>query len=293
MTNIIITGADGQLGTEIRGMASDHPGFRFIYTDIGSLDICSEEEVGKLIRTEKPDFIVNCAGYTMVDRAEEEIEKAMLVNGYAVGTMVSELERYGGRLLQISTDYVFDGERDTPYPEDYPPVPLSVYGRSKLTGEEMALLYDRAMIIRTSWLYSSYGNNFVKTISRIAGERKKLTVVDDQVGSPTWARDLAGTLLNIIEKHTMNSVPFRGGIYNFSNEGSCSWFGFASEIVNYLGLGTEIIPVTTSEYPQAATRPEYSVLDKTKIRETYGIFIPDWKDSLHKCLDILKANQNE
>jgi dTDP-4-dehydrorhamnose reductase len=288
MAIILITGAKGQLGSELKEVSKNYYGYDFIFTDIDSLDITSHEKTSEFINKSKPDWIINCAAYNLVDKAETEPDKALLINGTAVKNITEVIRGSECRFIHISSDYVYDGGSNVPYNENIPANPLSSYGRSKLAGEKYALLHNGSMIIRTAWLYSSFGNNFVKTIIRNAAEKESLKVVFDQTGAPTYAADLAGAIMNIISGVIRNQIAMNSGIYNYSNEGVCSWYDFASEIVKESGLTCQVLPILTKDYPQAAKRPAYSVLDKSKIKENYGLSIPHWRDSLIKCLKLLK-----
>jgi dTDP-4-dehydrorhamnose reductase len=288
MAIILITGAKGQLGSELKEVSKNYYGYDFIFTDIDSLDITSHEKTSEFINKSKPDWIINCAAYNLVDKAETEPDKAMLINGTAVKNITEVIRGSECRFIHISSDYVYDGSSNVPYNENIPANPLSSYGRSKLAGEKYALLHNGSMIIRTAWLYSSFGNNFVKTILRNAAEKESIKVVFDRTGTPTYAADLAGAIMNIISGVIRNQIAMNSGIYNYSNEGVCSWYDFASEIIKESGLTCQVLPVLTKDFPQAAKRPVYSVLDKSKIKENYGLSIPHWKDSLIKCLKLLK-----
>ena len=288
MAIILITGAKGQLGSELKEVSKNFYGYDFIFTDIDSLDITSLEKISEFIKKSKPDWIINCAAYTLVDKAEVEPDQALLINGTAVKNITEAIRGSECRFIHISSDYVYDGNLNVPYNENITANPLSAYGRSKLAGEKYALLHNGSMIIRTAWLYSSFGNNFVKTILRNAAEKESLKVVFDQTGTPTYAADLAGAIMNIISGVIRNQIAMNSGIYNYSNEGVCSWYDFAREIIKESGLTCRVLPVLTKDYPQAAKRPVYSVLDKSKIKENYGLSIPHWKDSLIKCLKLLK-----
>ena len=288
MATILITGAKGQLGSELKEVSKNYYGYDFIFTDIDSLDITSHEKTSEFINKSKPDWIINCAAYNLVDKAETEPDKAMLINGTAVKNITEVIRGSECRFIHISSDYVYDGSSNVPYNENIPANPLSSYGRSKLAGEKYALLHNGSMIIRTAWLYSSFGNNFVKTILRNAAEKESIKVVFDRTGTPTYAADLAGAIMNIISGVIRNQIAMNSGIYNYSNEGVCSWYDFASEIIKESGLTCQVLPVLTKDFPQAAKRPVYSVLDKSKIKENYGLSIPHWKDSLIKCLKLLK-----
>ncbi len=274
---VLVTGANGQLGSELRSLATAD----YLFTDIEELDICSEESVAEFIERNKIDRVVNCAAYTNVDRAEEEPEVAERVNTKAVAIMARVARRYDARLIHISTDYVFGGEGfDAPIKELTQPAPLGVYGRTKLLGEraieESGCSY---VVIRTSWLYSTYGKNFVKTILRLASEREELRVVSDQIGSPTYAKDLARVIVQICE-----AKDFDGGVYHYSNRGAISWYDFARAIVEFSGAKCRVIPCTTAEYGAKAPRPAYSVLDTSKICKALGCEIPEWRASLEKCI---------
>ena len=288
MAIILITGAKGQLGSELKEVSKNFYGYDFIFTDIDSFDITSLEKISEFIKKSKPDWIINCAAYTLVDKAEVEPDQALLINGTAVKNITEAIRGSECRFIHISSDYVYDGNLNVPYNENITANPLSAYGRSKLAGEKYALLHNGSMIIRTAWLYSSFGNNFVKTILRNAAEKESLKVVFDQTGTPTYAADLAGAIMNIISGVIRNQIAMNSGIYNYSNEGVCSWYDFASEIVKESGLTCQVLPILTKDYPQAAKRPAYSVLDKSKIKENYGLSIPHWRDSLIKCLKLLK-----
>lgn len=288
MAVILITGANGQLGNELRIVSKNFYGYDFIFTDIDTLNITNYENTLEFIKKSGPDWIINCAAYTLVDKAEAEPEQALLINGTAVKNITEAIRGTECRFIHVSTDYVYDGKANVPYNENVPADPQSAYGRSKLAGEKYALLHQGAMIIRTAWLYSSFGNNFVKTILRHAAEKESLNVVFDQTGTPTYAADLAGAIMNIVSGVIRNQVAMNPGIYNYSDEGVCSWYDFATEIVKEAGLPCKIHPILSKDYRQAAQRPTYSVMDKSKIRENYGLSIPHWRTSLLKCLKLLK-----
>lgn len=294
MKNILVTGACGQLGNEMQLQSKKHPGYQWYFTDIIApegtpvqvLDICNQEAVEAFVQEHQIDILVNCAAYTAVDKAESEPERANMLNAIAVGFMSLAMEHRNGQMIQISTDYVFDGTAHTPYTEDLPTCPNSVYGRTKLAGE-IALTVNNpsGMIIRTAWLYSSFGNNFVKTMLRLGRERKELGVIFDQIGTPTYARDLAAAIMAAIGH---GIVP---GIYHFSNEGVISWYDFTQAIHRIAGItDCHVHPLHTSEYPTPAARPHYSVLDKTKFKQTYNFEIPYWEDSLRECIQELSQN---
>jgi dTDP-4-dehydrorhamnose reductase len=285
MYNILITGSNGQLGNELKRIAHRYPDFHFTWTDVDELDISSAEAVQEFLKIQPQNLIINCAAYTAVDKAESESEKAFLVNSSSVKVMAEAALQSGTGLLHISTDFVFDGNKSTPYIEDDPVNPLSVYGKSKLEGEVYAL--KAGIVIRTSWLYSVFGNNFLKTILRLGKERKELRIVFDQAGTPTLAADLASALLAVTADHQALSVFPRNEIYHFSNEGVCSWYDFAMEIIQQAGFDCTVKPIETAEYPTPARRPAYSVMNKKKIKDRFGLVIPHWKESLHACMKDL------
>ena len=281
--NILITGANGQLGNEMRVLSAEHPVHTYFFTDVEELDICNAEGVKTFVKDNHIDIIVNCAAYTAVDKAEDNAEFCDKLNHMAPGYLAEAAEAYGAGLIQISTDYVFDGTAHIPYTEDAPTCPNSVYGRTKLSGEqEVMSRCTRAMIIRTAWLYSTFGNNFVKAMLRLGRERESLGVVFDQIGTPTYAADLAQAIFAAIEQ------GIKPGVYHFSNEGVCSWYDFTLAIHRLAGITTcKVSPLHTDEYPAKAPRPHYSVLDKTKIKQTYNIEIPHWEKSLETCVKQL------
>ena len=283
MKNILITGANGQLGNEMRVLSAENPEYAYFFTDVAELDICDAKAVLDFVKVNQINVIVNCAAYTAVDKAEENVELCTNLNADAVGYLAKAAEANEAEFIQISTDYVFDGTGHIPYQETEPTCPNSVYGNTKLAGEQNALrLCTRSMVIRTAWLYSTFGNNFVKTMIRLGKERESLGVIFDQVGTPTYARDLARAIFAAIRQGV---VP---GVYHFSNEGVCSWYDFTKAIHRLAGITTCCVkPLHTEEYPTPAKRPHYSVLDKTKIKETYYIEIPYWMDSLQSCISEL------
>jgi dTDP-4-dehydrorhamnose reductase len=282
---VLVTGANGQLGKAIKKESVAFSNIQLTYTDLDDFDITSEASINNGISRFKPDIIVNCAAYTAVDKAEDEPEKAFLINAEAPKLLAKHCKQNGISIIHISTDYVFDGKGNTPYTEIDKVNPLSAYGQSKLKGEENLQDYVNAMIIRTSWLYSAYGNNFLKTIIKYGKERPELRVVFDQTGTPTLANDLALAILKIASNP---DKYFEKGIFHFSNQGVCSWYDFAVEIAKLAKFKAKITPITTQEYPTKATRPQYSVLNKNKISNLLNIEIPYWRDSLCKCFDELQ-----
>jgi len=284
MAVILITGAKGQLGNELRVVSGKYFGYDFIFTDIDELDITDLLKTKEFILNKKPDWIVNCAAYNQVDKAEGDFQNALLINSAAVRNIASVIKDSGIRFIHISTDYVFEGNANFPYTETSPTNPLTAYGRSKLDGEKAALTHHAAMVIRTSWLYSSFGQNFVKTIIRLAGQNDSIRIVSDQTGTPTYAADLAEAIMSIIAGVIRHQLAFNSGIYHYSDEGTCSWYDFASAIVEENGLKCNVIPILTSEYVTAAKRPVYSVMNKAKIKENYNLIIPHWRTSLQRCI---------
>ena len=292
-TNILITGANGQLGHEMRNVLADDQRFNAIFTDVAGdditlLDITDEEAVEQMVADKTIAIIVNCAAYTAVDAAEDNELLAARLNAEAVGILARVAKRHGARMVHISTDYVFDGNGCIPYTEDMPTNPQSAYGRTKLDGEHQLLetLGDDAVILRTAWLYSPYGKNFVKTMLALGKDKPALKVVFDQVGSPTCARDLAQAIVTV-----MSADEWHGGIYHYSNEGVISWYDFTKAIHRLAGITTcDVQPCHSDEFPAKAHRPAYSVLDKTKFKTTFGVTVPYWLDSLQDTLKQLKTN---
>jgi len=281
MNNILVTGAKGQLGSEIKDISSDY-NYKFFFTDRDSLDISNEESLKLFIQNNNINIIINCAAYTAVDKAEEDEVNADKINHLAVKYLAKLSKEKNIKLIHISTDYVFNGKAFKPYIESDTTNPNGVYGRTKLDGENAMLSInpDNSIIIRTSWVYSSFGANFVKTMLRLGKDRDSLGVIYDQVGTPTYARDLAKAILDILPKISNTKV----GIYNYSNEGVLSWYDFAKEIMRMAKLDCKINPIETKEYPTPATRPHYSLFNKSKIKKEFAIEIPFWKDSLDQCL---------
>lgn len=281
MKNILITGANGQLGNEMRLLSSENNQYNYFFTDVQELDICDEQAIQEFVIKQEIDVIVNCAAYTAVDNAEENADFCRKLNAVAPGYLAKAAQSRGAAMIQISTDYVFNGTNHIPYTEDEKTCPASVYGITKLEGEQNVLNNcTNSMVIRTAWLYSTFGNNFVKTMIRLGKERESLGVIFDQVGTPTYARDLARAIYAAINKGVVR------GIYHFSNEGVCSWYDFTLAIHRLAGIDTcKVKPLHTADYPTKAARPHFSVLDKTKIKETFGIEIPHWEVSLKECIN--------
>ncbi len=283
MSKILITGVNGQLGQELKFLSPNHLHHNFIFADKQELDITDKEHLSVFIAENKVDFVINCAAYTAVDKAESDAHMAYKVNAEALGYISDACLSAGAKLIHISTDFVFDGSSSKPIPENADTNPISVYGKTKLEGELQALQINKdVVVIRTSWVYSSFGANFVKTIIRLCNERPTLNIIYDQIGTPTYARDLAEVLFAIV-----NDKEWHPGIYHYSNEGVASWYDFAIAIRDLKGYKTQINPIETHQYPTPATRPSYSVLNKKKIKDTYGITIPYWRDSLMKCIELL------
>ena len=284
--NILVTGANGQLGHEMQRVAksSNH---NYIFTDVADgyekLDITNIEEIRNMVKNNNVDIIVNCAAYTNVDKAESDYDTADLINNTAAGNLAAAMKEVGGTLIHISTDYVFQGDRNTPCQEDWATKPLGVYGKTKLAGEKaIEATGCNHIIIRTAWLYSTFGNNFVKTMIKLGKTKEQIGVIADQIGTPTYARDLAVAIMTAIEK------GIKPGVYHFSNEGVISWYDFTKAIHRIAGITTcRVKPLHTCEYPTAANRPAYSVLDKTKFKTAYDVEIPYWEESLKECIDKL------
>ncbi len=283
--NILVTGSQGQLGSEIQRKAESNS-HHYLFTDKEELDICRESEVRSFFENNSIDYIINCAAYTAVDKAEKEIDKALLVNATAPRILSEISHAYKAAILHISTDFVFDGRSCKPYVESDKTAPVNVYGQTKLEGETRLIKENpRHIIIRTSWLYSAYGRNFVRTMLKAGKEKKEINVISDQVGTPTYAEDLASVILTIVEKTIdQQSDANIWGIYHYSNEGVASWYDFAYEILDISGIKQPVRPVNGSTYPTPARRPHFSVLDKSKIKSTFMLEIPHWKESLANCL---------
>ena len=286
--NILVTGANGQLGNEMRRVSLDSRN-RYLFTDVNELDITDATAVRNMLKKEQIDVIVNCAAYTNVDRAEDDFAMADLLNNKAVENLAVAAAETGATLIHVSTDYVFRGDKNIPCRESWETDPLGVYGKTKLAGEQSLVKAGcKYLIFRTAWLYSPFGKNFVKTMWQLTSTKDSLKVVFDQVGTPTYAGDLAALIYNIIEENLLD----RQGVYHFSNEGVTSWYDFTQMIARLAGhTACDIQPCHSSEFPSPVKRPAYSVLDKTKIKATFGLTIPYWLDSLEKCINLIKAAQ--
>jgi len=286
---VLVTGSNGQLGSEIRELAVNYKKLDFVFKDLPGLDICNFNLLQSFIIDNNINAVINCAAYTAVDKAEQDAEIAEQVNSKGVLNLVNALKSVNGKLIHISTDYVFDGNSFMPYKELDKVNPIGLYGKTKRSGE-LAVINSNidAIVIRTSWLYSKYGNNFVKTMLKLGNDRDELDVIFDQMGTPTNASDLAKVCLDIITCNSQSKISLKGKIYHFSNEGVSSWYDFAMSIMKLAGLKCKLNPILTKDYPTLAKRPHYSVLNKTKIKEDFEIDISYWKDSLKKCIDKLK-----
>ena len=284
--NVLVTGSNGQLGSEIRGLAPEYAGFRFFFTDKDELDVTNGEAVSRFLKKNSIACLINCVGYTAVDKAEGDRAGASLLNTMAARILAESTAKAGAMMVHVSTDYVFEGKGFRPYTENDTANPKTIYGKTKLEGEiEVIFNAKKALIIRTSWLYSSHGNNFLKTILEKCRTEQELRVVYDQVGTPTYARDLARAILEIIP-----GVPpkMRGEVYNFSNEGVASWYDFAKAILEIGGINCKLVPVLSKDIQAAATRPHYSVLDKSRLKKDFGLEIPHWRDSLVECMQKMR-----
>lgn len=285
---ILVTGSNGQLGSELKELSPLFPQYRFSFFSRNELAIENAEEVERAFALVRPQYVINCAAYTAVDKAESEKEQALAVNATAVGHLAGAAKKWMAKFIHISTDYVFNGESETPLTEEQPVKPVNFYGETKLRGEQEALKTNAdSMVIRTSWVYSYYGKNFVKTMLRLMGERDSVGVVADQVGSPTYAADLASAILHIVE-----SGRWQPGIYHFSNEGVISWADLAQEIAKLINSSCVVNFITTEQFPTPAKRPRFSVLDKTKIVETYNLELKPWQESLRSCIQKLQVAGN-
>lgn len=289
---LLITGAHGQLGSEFKKLTTDIKDVEWYFTDYDTLDITDLDALSTFFNENNPDFVINCAAYTAVDQAEEEIEKASLLNTKAPRNLATLCYKQGAKLIHISSDYVFDGMAYTPYTEENATNPQSVYGKTKREGELGVMdANSRSIIIRTSWLYSSFGNNFVKTMIRLGTERDHLRVVFDQIGTPTYANDLASAILQNVRLSAYDEKNWKPGIYHYSNEGVCSWYDFAIEVHQIAGISCQVEPIESKDFPTLAKRPAYSVLNKAKIKSAYGIEVPYWRHSLKNCIKLIQNNQ--
>lgn len=284
MKKILITGSNGQLGSSFKKIAKDYD-FDFTFTDVDELDITNEKAIDSFLKEKGFSFLVNCAAYTAVDKAEDDYDKALLLNATAPYLLAKYCKKYFIQMIHVSTDYVFDGNSSTPYTSKDKPSPNTVYGKTKLEGEKEALEVNPTVkIIRTAWLYSEFVNNFVKTMIRLGNEKPTLNVVFDQIGTPTFATDLSIAIMNMINTKDVSSLQ---SIFHFTNEGVCSWYDFAKKIMEKKGLQCNVMPILSKDYPTKTPRPHYSVLDKTEIKQALNISIPHWEDSLSICLKLL------
>jgi len=287
---ILVTGSNGQLGTVIQSLSALYPQYQFAFPGRDELPIDHPEKLQLYFKNHAPAFCINCAAYTAVDKAETDQDTAMRINGTAVGDLAAVCKLYHTKLIHISTDYVFDGNATLPYKEDHVTSPVNYYGETKLKGEELCLQNNAdSIIVRTSWVYSEYGNNFVKTMMRLMKEKERLNVVNDQMGSPTYAADLAGAILMMIDEAVKDHTRWAPGIYHYSNEGVISWYDFAAAIKNLVKTDCIISPVPTSAYPTAAKRPAYSVMDKKKIQSVFNTSLVQWQSSLTRCISHLQT----
>jgi dTDP-4-dehydrorhamnose reductase len=284
-----VTGSNGQLGSELKAIASEFDHHNFEFVDIEEMDLMKEASIRDFFKEKHFDFIINCAAYTAVDKAEEDVDAAFAINSEAVKVIAEICSENNIRLIHVSTDYVFDGNGNQPMDENCTPNPLSVYGKSKLEGEKHVQHYlSNAYIIRTAWVYSVYGKNFVKTINALARTREELNVVVDQIGTPTYANDLARVLLTIVDSISSNTID-KPGIYHYSNEGVISWYDLAHFIVKYSKLKCQVRAIRSEEYKTMAIRPKFSAMDKNKLKQTFGVTVPHWHESLVKCLNGLNS----
>lgn len=282
MTTILVTGANGQLGNQLKQLSANYPQFDFKFTDLPELDITAEHAINQVLTELEPQWLINCAAYTAVDKAEVESDLAHKINVEGASLLARLSDEHRIRMVHISTDYVFDGTASQPYKEDHPKNPSGVYSQTKSLGEDLVLANNpRSIIFRTSWLYSAFGQNFVKTVIRHSTEKGYMQIVADQVGTPTWAADLVTMIMKAIE------IDLQPGIYHYSNEGVCSWYDFAMAIVELQGIKAIIEPITTNDFGAVASRPFYSVLDKALVKRNTGLKIPYWRDSLKECLKQL------
>jgi len=292
--SILVTGSGGQLGQSLNSIVSNYPNYTFTFAHRADLDLSDEKSIDTFFKQQQFDLIINCAAYTAVDKAESEPELAAQLNHLAVKQLAEIAKQYNTKLIHISTDYVFNGTQYRPYIETDDVAPQSVYGETKLKGEQalFTAMPNNALIIRTSWVYSEYGNNFVKTMLRLGQEREALNVIFDQVGTPTYAHDLAEAIMAVVDSDIVKQAAFTSELYHYSNEGVCSWYDFAKMIFELSNVSCHVRPIETKDYPTPATRPHYSLLNKTKIKQRFNIPIPYWKDSLQHCLNKLAQQEN-
>jgi len=290
---LLITGSTGQLGQSIKMIATDYPNYNFVFATRQQLDLNDDESIAAFFQNNIFDVIINCAAHTSVDKAESEADLANQINHLAVKQLADIVQQQNAKLIHISTDYVFNGKQYRPYIETDDVEPQSTYGKTKLNGEQAIQnsLKTNALIIRTSWVYSEYGNNFVKTMLKLGDERDSLNVIFDQVGTPTYAGDLAKAIMSVVQSDDFSQTAFKTQIHHFSNEGVCSWYDFAKTIFELSNIQCQISPIETKDYPTPAMRPHYSVLNKAKIKQNYNLTIPYWKDSLQQCLNTLQENE--
>ena len=290
---ILVTGSSGQLGLSLKMIAKDYPDYDFIFAQREQLDLSNGKSITAFFKQNKFDLIINCAAFTAVDKAESEPELADKLNHLAVKQLAEISTQHNTKLIHISTDYVFDGTQCRPYIETDKVAPQSIYGETKLKGEQalLAAMPNNALIIRTSWVYSEFGNNFVKTMMRLGQERDALTVIFDQVGTPTYAHDLAEAIMTIVTSDTFKQIEFASELYHYSNEGVCSWYDFAKAIFELSKINCDVSPIETKDYPTPAKRPHYSLLNKAKIKQRYNVSVPYWKQSLQHCLNKLAQQE--
>lgn len=290
---ILVIGSTGQLGQSIKSIAINYPEYEFLFANRQELDLNKELSVRNFFKQKRFDIIINCAAYTLVDNAESEPELADQINHLVLGTLADIAQRDRTKLIHISTDYVFNGKHFRPYVESDKVAPLGVYGSTKVQGEQaiQKTLKTNSVIIRTSWLFSEFGNNFFKTMIKLGQDRENLNVVSDQIGTPTYAKDLAKAIMSIIQSKDFNQVDFPTEIFHFSNEGICSWYDFAKTIFELANIQCQVNPIETANYPTPAQRPYFSVLNKAKIKTKYHLFIPYWKDSAERCLTALQGEK--
>lgn len=284
---ILVAGSNGQLGSELKVLHQQYPGWEFLFLDLPDIDITNQQMVGNILKSNHIDVIINCAAYTAVDKAEEEKELAAKVNAVGPGVLAKEASNNNSLFIHVSTDFIFDGKKSSPYTEEDAVNPLSEYGRTKADGEKAVIENcSKSIIVRTSWLYSSFGNNFVKTMLKLGKDRDSLNVIYEQIGTPTYANDLAKAILKIVEKSQEETLKY--GIYHYSNEGVASWYDFTKAIFDLSGITCNVSPILAKDYPLPAERPTYSVMDKNKIKTEFKLDIPYWRESLKTCLTLIK-----